>query len=96
MDKARSRIIAQAPDPSGIDAEPTLLPTGADLSSLGTGALGQRRARAREFSSTDSFTGACQSSTIRAMSMMNISLPDTLKAFVDEQVEKRAFDTSSE
>lgn len=27
---------------------------------------------------------------------MNISLPDTLKAFVDAQVEKRAFGTSSE
>jgi antitoxin ParD1/3/4 len=30
------------------------------------------------------------------MSTMNISLPDALKAFVDEQVEKRAFGTSSE
>jgi len=30
------------------------------------------------------------------MSTMNISLPDTLKAFVDEQVERRAFGTSSE
>ena len=30
------------------------------------------------------------------MSTMNISLPDTLKALVDEQVEKRAFGTSSD
>lgn len=30
------------------------------------------------------------------MSTMNISLPDTLKAFVDEQVSQRGFGTSSE
>ncbi len=30
------------------------------------------------------------------MSTMNISLPDTLKTFVDEQVEQRGYGTSSE
>jgi antitoxin ParD1/3/4 len=30
------------------------------------------------------------------MSTMNISLPDSLKSFVDEQVEKRGYGTSSE
>ena len=30
------------------------------------------------------------------MSTMNISLPDSLKAFVDEQVSQRGFSTSSE
>lgn len=30
------------------------------------------------------------------MSTMNISLPDSLKAFVDEQVDQRGFGTSSE
>jgi len=30
------------------------------------------------------------------MSTMNISLPDTLKAFVDEQVTERGYGTSSE
>jgi antitoxin ParD1/3/4 len=30
------------------------------------------------------------------MSTMNISLPDALKAFVDEQVERRGYGTSSE
>ena len=30
------------------------------------------------------------------MSTMNISLPDTLKSFVDEQVAKRGYATSSE
>ncbi len=30
------------------------------------------------------------------MSTMNISLPDTLKAFVDEQVSQRGYGTSSE
>ncbi|HEY4065690.1 MAG TPA: type II toxin-antitoxin system ParD family antitoxin [Burkholderiaceae bacterium] len=30
------------------------------------------------------------------MSTMNISLPETLKSFVDEQVEQRGFGTSSE
>lgn len=30
------------------------------------------------------------------MSTMNISLPDSLKAFVDEQVDQRGYGTSSE
>jgi antitoxin ParD1/3/4 len=30
------------------------------------------------------------------MSTMNISLPETLKAFVDQQIEARGFGTSSE
>ena len=30
------------------------------------------------------------------MSTMNISLPDTLKAFVDEQISERGYGTSSE
>jgi antitoxin ParD1/3/4 len=30
------------------------------------------------------------------MSTMNISLPDTLKAFVDQQIDARGFGTSSE
>lgn len=30
------------------------------------------------------------------MSTMNISLPETLKSFVDEQVSKRGYGTSSE
>ena len=30
------------------------------------------------------------------MGTMNISLPDTLKSFVDEQVEQRGYGTSSE
>ncbi len=30
------------------------------------------------------------------MSTMNISLPDSMRAFVDEQVESRGFGTSSE
>jgi antitoxin ParD1/3/4 len=34
--------------------------------------------------------------TSRPMGTMNISLPDSLKAFVDEQVEKRGYRTSSE
>jgi antitoxin ParD1/3/4 len=33
---------------------------------------------------------------ILAMSTMNISLPDSLKAFVDEQVTQRGYGTSSE
>jgi antitoxin ParD1/3/4 len=30
------------------------------------------------------------------MTTMNVSLPDALKSFVDEQVEKRGYSTSSE
>ncbi len=33
---------------------------------------------------------------IQAMSTMNISLPDSLKDFVDEQVNERGYGTSSE
>jgi antitoxin ParD1/3/4 len=33
---------------------------------------------------------------LRAMTTMNISLPDTLKAYVDEQVSARGYGTSSE
>ena len=38
----------------------------------------------------------CQKAYAFAMSTMNISLPDTLKAFVDEQVHQRGYGTSSE
>jgi len=37
-----------------------------------------------------------QSTHTRFMGTMNISLPDTLKAFVDEQVSQRGYGTSSE
>ncbi len=38
----------------------------------------------------------CQSNYIDCMSTMNISLPDSLRSFVDEQVTSRGFGTSSE
>lgn len=38
----------------------------------------------------------CQGPYAYVMSTMNISLPDSLKAFVDEQVSQRGFGTSSE
>lgn len=38
----------------------------------------------------------CQITHTYAMSTMNISLPDTLKSFVDEQVSQRGYGTSSE
>lgn len=37
-----------------------------------------------------------KSATLTRMTTMNISLPDTLKAFVDSQVSQRGFGTSSE
>lgn len=46
-----------------------------------------------------SFAKFCHSSHEcydRAMGTMNISLPDSLKAFVDEQIEARGFGTNSE
>jgi antitoxin ParD1/3/4 len=53
---------------------------------------------------TNRFEGAAQAcscqilpkSYVPAMSTMNISLPDTLKSFVDEQVAGRGYGTSSE
>ena len=38
----------------------------------------------------------CQMAYAGAMSTMNISLPDALKSFVDEQVSQRGYGTSSE
>ncbi len=38
----------------------------------------------------------CQSAYLARMSTMNISLPESLKSFVDEQVTTRGFGTSSE
>ena len=38
----------------------------------------------------------CQDPYARDMSTMNISLPESLKAFVDEQVSERGYGTSSE
>lgn len=38
----------------------------------------------------------CQNPYAFAMSTMNISLPNTLKSFVDEQVSRRGYGTSSE
>jgi antitoxin ParD1/3/4 len=35
-------------------------------------------------------------SSIPAMTTMNVSLPDALKSFVDEQVARRGYSTSSE
>ena len=42
------------------------------------------------------FAKFCQDHYACGMSTMNISLPETLKSFVDEQVESRGFGTSSE
>lgn len=38
----------------------------------------------------------CQTAHACSMSTMNISLPDTLKSFVDQQVSQRGYGTSSE
>jgi antitoxin ParD1/3/4 len=38
----------------------------------------------------------CQTAYAAAMSTMNVSLPETLKSFVDEQVKQRGYGTSSE
>ena len=38
----------------------------------------------------------CQNAYVAAMSTMNISLPESLKSFVDEQVASRGYGTSSE
>jgi antitoxin ParD1/3/4 len=42
------------------------------------------------------FANVCQTHYHRRMSTMNVSLPDGLKDFVDEQVKFRGFGTSSE
>lgn len=42
------------------------------------------------------FAKICQKDYCSAMSTMNISLPDSLKDFIDEQVDQRGFGTSSE
>lgn len=42
------------------------------------------------------FAKICQADYAPAMSTMNISLPDPLKSFVDEQVSQRGYGSSSE
>lgn len=42
------------------------------------------------------FAKICQQRYHSAMTTMNISLPDSLKDFVDEQVDERGYGTSSE
>lgn len=42
------------------------------------------------------FAKICQTRYAHAMSTMNISLPESLKTFVDEQVDQRGYGTSSE
>jgi antitoxin ParD1/3/4 len=46
--------------------------------------------------SQSSFAKLCQAHYDGSMSTMNISLPEALKSFVDEQVNSRGFGTSSE
>jgi antitoxin ParD1/3/4 len=47
-------------------------------------------------SSTNYLANFCQTPNSLTMTTMNISLPETLKAFVDEQVSGRGYGTSSE
>ncbi|CAE6714939.1 hypothetical protein NTGZN8_250007 [Candidatus Nitrotoga fabula] len=44
----------------------------------------------------DGIAKFCQNDYPSFMSTMNISLPDTMKSFVDEQVSQRGYSTSSE
>ncbi len=44
----------------------------------------------------DNLANFCQSCYCLCMSTMNISLPDHLKSFIDEQVAGRGYGTSSE
>lgn len=50
----------------------------------------------REGEGNETLAKFCQAGHIAAMSTMNISLPEALKAFVDEQVSQRGYGTSSE
>ena len=45
---------------------------------------------------TANLANFCQANYDKPMSTMNISLPDALKAFVDDQVSQRGFGTHSE
>lgn len=49
-----------------------------------------------DFAQATWFAKICQSFYHACMSTMNISLPEMLKAFVDEQVSQRGYGTSSE
>lgn len=51
---------------------------------------------AAKFFSLNRFANFCQHHYVLGVSTMNISLPETLKSFVDEQVSSRGFGTSSE
>lgn len=50
----------------------------------------------RQHAPRDILPNFAKSAISRSMSTMNISLPDTLKAYVDQQVNMRGYGTSSE
>jgi antitoxin ParD1/3/4 len=56
----------------------------------------QQQLRQAALSRQSLFAKICQCSENDGMSTMNISLPQALKSFVDEQVSNRGFGTSSE
>lgn len=45
---------------------------------------------------TDRLAKFCQTASMCVMSTMNISLPESLKSFIDDQVIERGYGTSSE
>jgi antitoxin ParD1/3/4 len=55
-----------------------------------------RRCRIRKWETLDLLPNFAKSVISLSMSTMNISLPDTLKSFVDQQVNVRGYGTSSE
>ena len=52
--------------------------------------------KTRTTDAQDGLTEFCQHDYRLAVSAMNISLPESLKSFVDEQVSQRGYGTSSE
>jgi len=52
--------------------------------------------RLQGFACSSSLAKICQAHYTAAMTTMNISLPETLKSFVDAQVAERGYGTSSE
>lgn len=72
---------------------------GSDMSDHKKGEAPARCDHHRVPKALDSYNGlakVCQRTHTCTMSTMNISLPETLKAFVDEQVSRRGYGTSSE
>jgi antitoxin ParD1/3/4 len=94
IDPAKSRELEAGPParwPAGMSRPPSII-TSAKPNPMRLWASSACSGRAQQVG----VAKFCQNAYLPTMSTMNISLPDSLKSFVDEQVAGRGYGTSSE